>query len=60
MGLYKGYKLKDVTKTQRFELRMTSDELSMLDHCAKELHLTRSEVLLSGLKIVNKSIEKRG
>lgn len=59
MGLYKGYKLKEVTKTQRFELRMTETEAAILDRCAKELQLTRAQILLSGLDMVNKSLVRK-
>lgn len=58
MGLYKGYKLKEVTKSQRFEVRMTEDEAAILDHCSKELNLNRTQILLLGLEMVNKSLTK--
>ena len=58
MGLQKGQKLKEITKTQRFELRMTDNEVAMLDHCSKELHLSRAQILLTGLELVNKSLTK--
>lgn len=59
MGLYKGYKLKEVTKSQRFEVRMTEEEAAVLDHCSKELNLNRTQVLLLGLEMVKKSIKEK-
>lgn len=58
MGLQKGQKLKEITKTQRFELRMTDNEVAKLDHCSKELHLSRAQILLAGLELVNKSLTR--
>ena len=59
MGLYKGYKLKEVTKSQRLEVRMTEAEAAILDHCSKELNLNRTQVLLLGLEMVKKSIKEK-
>lgn len=59
MGLYKGYKLKETTKTQRFELRLTTNEATILNNCSKELHLTRTQVLLLGLEMVSKTTKEK-
>lgn len=58
MGLNKGHKLKDVTKDERVEIRMTTEQLNVLDDCAKELNTTRSEVLTIGLNLVNEMIHE--
>lgn len=52
MGLYKGYPLKDVKKTNRVEIRLTDEELHVLERCSKELNTTKSEVLTIGLNLV--------
>lgn len=58
MGLKKGYSLKDVKKTNRVEIRLTDEELHVLERCSKELNKTKSETLLIGLNLVDKNIKK--
>lgn len=45
-------------KNQRLEIRITMDDAERLNQCAKVLGVTRTDVLLKGLDMVEKEIKK--
>lgn len=46
-------------KNARLEVRLTQEELQMLEECAKELGKNKSEVILKGIEIVHHLIERK-
>lgn len=45
-------------KNQRLEIRITMADAERLNQCAKVLGVTRTDVLLKGLDMVEKEIKK--
>ena len=48
----------DNPKSERIEIRMTKEELGRLNACAKQLEVSKTDVLMKGLALVEKEIEK--
>ncbi len=46
-------------KTERLEIRMTPDEARLLQECAEELGLTKTEVLMKGIQLVKMMLDGR-
>lgn len=46
-------------KTERLEVRMTPDEAQLLHECAEELELTRTEVIVKGIRLVKAELDKK-
>lgn len=46
-------------KTERLEIRLTTDEMQELQECANELNTTRTGVILKGIKLVKSEIEQK-
>lgn len=59
MGLYKGYKLKEVTRSERVTIRLTEEELTKLDRIAATLGMTRTGALMAGVDKLQEKIERR-
>ena len=49
----------DNPRNVRFELRLTQEENDELAECAKILKLTKTEVVIRGIKIIKDSIKER-
>ncbi len=46
-------------KTERLEIRLTPDEAKLLQECADELHLTKTEVINKGVQLVKMELDKQ-
>ena len=49
----------DKSKNLRFEIRITKETLEKLEYCAKELGITKTEVLHRGIDLVKSEIDKK-
>lgn len=47
----------DNPKTIQTRIRMTKDESEMLNKCSDELGITKTEVIIKGIKLVYKKIK---
>lgn len=45
-------------KTERLEIRLTPDELKLMQECADRLNVNKTEVINRGVKLVKAEIEK--
>lgn len=45
-------------KTERLEIRLTPDELKLLDECSQTLNVSKTEVINKGVKLVKAEIDK--
>lgn len=48
----------DNPKTRRFEIRISEDEIKMLDYCCKETGKNRSDIVRLGIKKVYEILKK--
>ena len=46
-------------RDKSLQLRMSSEELSLLDECAKTLEMTRTDVVNKGIKLVKQELDKK-
>ena len=51
----KGTKLTDNPRNVRLEIRLTHDENEMLEKCAKDLNMTKTKVITTGIEMVSKT-----
>lgn len=45
-------------KTERLEIRLTPDELEVMEECAKILKMSKTDVINKGIKLVKGEIDK--
>lgn len=45
-------------KTERLEIRLTPDELELMEECSKTLNLSKTDVINKGIKLVKAEIDK--
>lgn len=46
-------------KTERLEIRMAPDEAQLLQECAEELKVSKTEVIVKGIRLVKAELEKK-
>lgn len=46
-------------KTERLEIRLTPDELLLLEECSDKLQVSKTEVINRGVRLVKAEIEKK-
>lgn len=46
-------------KNIRLEIRLTKEEANLLQQCADELQITRTDVINKGVKLVEAEIQKK-
>ena len=46
-------------KTERLEIRMAPDEAQLLQECAEELKVSKTEVIVKGIRLVEAELEKK-
>ena len=55
-----GRPIKGTSKRDKsLQLRMSSEELELLDECSKRLEMTRTDVVNKGIKLVKKELDKK-
>ena len=45
-------------KTERLEIRLAPDELALMQECANELGISKTDVINKGVKLVKAEIDK--
>ena len=50
----------DTPKDSRINIRLDSEEMSLLDECAQRLKSTKTEVLMRGIQLVKKELDEEG
>lgn len=54
-----GRPIKGTSKRDKsLQLRMSQDELNLLDECAKRLDLSRTDVVNQGIQLVKQELDK--
>lgn len=46
-------------RTKRLEIRMAPDEAQLLQECADELQVSKTEVIVRGIRLVKAELEKK-
>lgn len=46
-------------KTERLEIRLTPDELKLMQECADRLNVNKTEVINRGVKLVKAELESK-
>jgi uncharacterized protein (DUF1778 family) len=46
-------------RTKRLEIRMAPDEAQLLQECADELQVSKTEVIVKGIRLVKAELEKK-
>ena len=46
-------------KNIRLEIRLTKDENKLLEECANEMHVTKTEVIKEGVRLVKAKLDKK-
>ena len=55
-----GRPIKGTSKRDKnLQIRMSSEELDLLNECAKRLEISRTDVINEGIKLVNKKLDKK-
>ncbi len=49
----------DNPKNIRLEIRLTKDENKLLEECANEMHVTKTEVIKEGVRLVKAKLDKK-
>ncbi len=44
-------------KTERFEVRMTPDEMIDLQYCADKLHISKTDVIRKGIQLIKADLD---
>ena len=57
--LRKGIKLTDNPRNVRLEIRLTQSENDMLEKCAKELNTTKTKVIINGIELVQRGLNRK-
>ena len=47
------------SKHKRLEIRLTDDELKLIDNCANTLQTTRTDVVMQGVKLLESKIQDK-
>nr|WP_325257392.1 hypothetical protein [uncultured Oscillibacter sp.] len=59
MSPSKGRPPIDNPKSVRFEIRMTKEQAKVLQECAEELQVTRTDVINKGIAMVKAELDKK-
>ena len=55
-----GRPIKGASKRDRsLQLRMSQEELNLLDECAEELSMTRTDVVNKGIRLVKEELDRK-
>lgn len=55
-----GRPIKGASKRDKsLQLRMSSEELDLLDECAKQLNISRTDVVNKGIRLVKADLNKK-
>ena len=55
-----GRPIKGTSKRDKsLQLRLSGEELSLLDECARRLNISRTDVISKGIQLVNEELEKK-
>lgn len=55
-----GRPIKGTSKRDKsLQLRMSREELELLDECSKRLEITRTDVVNKGIRLVKKELDKK-
>lgn len=55
-----GRPIKGTSKRDKsLQLRMSREELELLDECSKRLEITRTDVVNKGIKLVKEELDKK-
>ena len=55
-----GRPIKGTSKRDKsLQLRMSGEELELLDECSKRLEMTRTDVVNKGIKLVKEELDKK-
>ena len=55
-----GRPVKGTSKRDKsLQLRMSSEELALLDECSKRLEISRTDVISKGIKLVKEKLDKK-
>ena len=55
-----GRPIKGTSKRDKsLQLRMSAEELALLDECAKRLVISRTDVICKGVQLVKKELDKK-
>lgn len=46
-------------KTERFEIRLAPDEAALLQECSDRLQVTKTEVIIKGIRLLKAELEKK-
>lgn len=50
---------KEKTKSVRFEMRMTPEQLNVLDSCSASLEKTKAETVITALELLEKKLKAK-
>lgn len=48
----------DNPRTKGIQIRLAEDELNLLNDCSKKLKTTRTDIIVKGIQLVKKELEK--
>lgn len=54
-----GQKLTDNPRNVRLEIRLTEHESKKLSNCAEKLNTTKTDIIVQGIDLVSKKLEKK-
>ncbi len=55
-----GRPIKGTSRRDKYlQIRVTVEELELLDECVKQLQTTRTEVVLQGIRLVKSDLDKK-
>lgn len=51
--------LQDISRKEKLNIRLTPEEKSDIQFCADALNISRTDVIMKGIKLVKEEIEKK-
>lgn len=48
----------DARKDQRLQIRMSTEEMQVLDECARRMQVTRTDVVNEGIRLVKQGLDE--
>ena len=49
----------DNPKKRRFEIRLTDNQFKNLTECSEKLNITKTDVIITGIELVKKNLDKQ-
>lgn len=50
--------LQDESRTEKLNIRLTTQEKSDIEYCAEKLNLSRTDTIMKGIRLIKEDLDK--